>query len=300
MASYFADDGWRDITIAFPVNLRERRRISALASRVQLNLVAENLESLEALEAELQSPVRIFIKTDTGAHRTGLGPEQTELIDRLVERLTHSRRLSFAGFLSHAGHTYRARGREAIRAVHLEALGIMRQLRERYAGAHPDLTISIGDTPACSTVDEYGGIDEIRPGNFVFYDLMQLEIGSCRADQIAVALACPVVALHPERQEIVLYGGGVHLSKDRSYLPDGREYYGRVAAWDGNGWTLPDPSAYLRGLSQEHGIVKATPALMQRTRVGDLLPILPVHSCMTADLMKGYLTTKGKRIEMLR
>jgi len=300
MAAYFADDAWRDITIAFPVNIREKHAISGLASRVRLNLVAENLEGLEALDEVLQSPVRIFILTDTGAHRTGLGPEQDAQIEALIKRMEHSPRLAFAGFLSHAGHTYRTRGRDAIRAVHLEALEASRQLRERYAGRYPDLLISAGDTPACSTTEEYAGIDEIRPGNFVFYDLMQLEIGSCSADQIAVALACPVVALHPERQEIVLYGGGVHLSKDRSRLPDGSEYYGRVAAWNGDGsWSLPTPSAHLRGLSQEHGIIKAPPELLDRTRVGDLLPILPIHSCMTADLMKGYLTTKGKRITML-
>jgi len=33
-------------------------------------------------------------------------------------------------------------------------------------------------------------VDEIRPGNFVFYDLMQYRIGSCSVGQIAVAMAC--------------------------------------------------------------------------------------------------------------
>lgn len=299
MAEYFAEDGWRDITIAFPINLRERRRISALADRVQLSLVAENLESLEALAPLLPRPVRIFILADTGAHRTGLSPVHFHRIDRLLEWMADRPRLSFAGFLSHAGHTYRARGRDAIRDVHRGALEVMGRLRRRYAARYPDLLVSIGDTPACSTVEEYEGVDEIRPGNFVFYDLMQLEIGACTADQIAVALACPVVALHPERQEIVLYGGGVHLSKDRQELPDGNPCYGRVADWKDNRWILPEPAAHLRGLSQEHGMIKATPDLMRRTRIGDLLPILPVHSCMTADLMKGYLTTNGARIEMM-
>ena len=250
MAEYFAGDGWQDITIAFPINLRERRRISALADRVQLSLVAENLESLEALEPRLPRPVRIFVLADTGAHRTGLGPAHFHRIDRLVERMADAPRLSFAGFLSHAGHTYRARGREAIRDVHRCALDVMNQLRGRYAAHYPDLLASIGDTPACSTMEEYEGVDEIRPGNFVFYDLMQLEIGACTADQIAVALACPVVALHPERREIVLYGGGVHLSKDRLELPDGSACYGRVGVWRDERWILPEPAAHLRGLSQ--------------------------------------------------
>ena len=58
---------------------------------------------------------------------------------------------------------------------------------------------SIGDTPAMSVVDNFDVIDEIRPGNFVFYDVMQQNIGFCYFEDIAVALAVQVVAKHPER-----------------------------------------------------------------------------------------------------
>ncbi len=80
---------------------------------------------------------------------------------------------------------------------------------------HADhLKLSVGDTPGCSLLPDFPGVDEIRPGNFVFYDAEQLEIGSCASNQIAVALACPIVARHPERNEVVLYGGAIHLSKE--------------------------------------------------------------------------------------
>lgn len=300
MGEYFADDGWRDITVAFPVNTRERKRLSALASRVRLNLVAENTESLQALDDLLQSPVGIFIKTDTGYHRTGLEPRQSDIIDRMLQHMERSSKLEFAGFLAHAGHSYRGRRDKVVAEVHREALDVMQQLRNRYEGRYPDMIVSLGDTPTCSTMNKFPGVDEIRPGNFVFYDLTQVFIGSCDPDHIAVGLACPVVALHPNRQEIVLYGGGVHLSKDRVEDPEGRTIFGYVADWTERGWRLPDNPAYLRSLSQEHGIIKATPRLMQRTRVGDLLCVLPVHSCMTADLMKEYLSLEGKPIDMMK
>jgi D-serine deaminase-like pyridoxal phosphate-dependent protein len=299
MAAYFADDGWRDITVAFPVNIREQERLSALAGRVKLNLVAESVESLEALDRLLQSPVRIFIKTDTGSHRTGLAPGQEPVIDRMLEFMKASGRMEFAGFLGHAGHSYAARSREEIEGVHRQSLQVMQQLRRRYEGRYPALLVSPGDTPTSSTMSDFEGVDEIRPGNFVFYDVMQIQIGSCSPDQVAVALACPVVALHPGRGEIVLYGGGVHLSKDRSQLPDGRDFFGYVVEWEDNGWRLPEAPAFLRSLSQEHGIVVATPEMMKKVKVGDLLGVLPVHSCMTANLMKGYLTLEGKHIEMM-
>ncbi|MDZ7614896.1 MAG: hypothetical protein U5K51_15285 [Flavobacteriaceae bacterium] len=48
----------------------------------------------------------------------------------------------------------------------------------------------------------------------------------------------------------------------------------------------------LKSLSQEHGIIKVPEHLIDNYKVGDLLYILPVHSCLTADLMKNYFTAE--------
>ena len=50
MAAYFADDGWDDITVAFPVNVRESRLIGELAGRVRLNLLVLDGYAVETLE----------------------------------------------------------------------------------------------------------------------------------------------------------------------------------------------------------------------------------------------------------
>lgn len=72
MAEYFARENWKDITVAFPVNIREIEQINALAEEIQLNLTIENIESVSFLEKNLRFPVKIFIKIDTGYHRTGI------------------------------------------------------------------------------------------------------------------------------------------------------------------------------------------------------------------------------------
>jgi D-serine deaminase-like pyridoxal phosphate-dependent protein len=51
-------------------------------------------------------------------------------------------------------------------------------------------------------------------------------------------------------------------------------------------------------LTQEHGIIEASQALFQSVNVGDLLAVIPVHSCLTANLLRQYLTLDGKNIEM--
>ena len=43
---------------------------------------------------------------------------------------------------------------------------------------------------------------------------MQLELGSCGEADVAAAVACPVVAVHAVRLEVVVYGGAIHLSKE--------------------------------------------------------------------------------------
>lgn len=301
MAEYFANDHWLDITVAFPVNLLEIDLINRLAPYVQLNLLVENTESVQFLDRHLRRPVELFIKIDVGTHRTGIAPDAHDAIQKILEKIQASKTMHFAGFLAHAGHTYRARQKETIQEIHEDYLAQMATLKATYVDAFPHLLISVGDTPSCSLMDSFPGVDEIRPGNFVFYDTMQTEIGSCKIEDVAVAMACPVVAVHPERNEVVVYGGGIHFSKDRLIHPDGSEMYGTLVELLPSGWRQPEgPKSYLKSLSQEHGIAKVSTELAQTVKPGDILTFLPVHSCMTADLMKHYQTLDGEYIEMMK
>jgi D-serine deaminase-like pyridoxal phosphate-dependent protein len=94
----------------------------------------------------------------------------------------------------------------------------------------------------------------------------------------------------------------VHLAKDFLRREDGSLAFGAVVLLGDDGWSAPIPGAWVRSLSQEHGIVHAEPEvfswLTERVGVGDLLGVLPVHSCLTADLLRHYLTLDGMRIDM--
>ena len=299
MAVYFAQDQWKDITVAFPVNIREMALINKLANTIQLNLVVENTAAIAFLSAHLTSPVALFIKADTGYHRTGLPLEASSTIQAIIQQIAANPMMRFAGFLAHAGHSYRAQGQEEVEGVHKTSLKALEGFRELMREYPNSLTYSTGDTPTCSLMNSFGVATEIRPGNFVFYDLSQWRIGSCQLEDIAVAMACPVVAKHEERMEIVVYGGGVHFSKDRSILPNGQTYYGMVATWQGDHWQPLGTENYVCSLSQEHGIVKVTRPVFEKTNIGALMYILPIHSCMAADLMKHYYALDGTRIDMM-
>jgi D-serine deaminase-like pyridoxal phosphate-dependent protein len=296
MAKFFSAYGWRDITIAFPVNLLELGIINELAPELNLNIQGDSSAILPVLENGLTFKVGFFIEVDTGQHRSGVLWKDLNEIDQMVEYLATSNRMQFKGFLTHSGHTYSADSQEEIINIYKDTVQKMTYLKERYKEAWPDLVISIGDTPSCSLVEDFTGVDEIRPGNFVFYDLMQYSLGSCTLDQIAVALACPVVGKNLKRNELTIYGGGIHFSKDFLYKSNGEHLFGYIVRIREKDWSLPIPGAYLANLSQEHGIIHASREVIEEFKIGDVLGILPVHSCLTANLMKGYLTLDGEVI----
>ena len=299
MAEYFAADGWENITVAFPINIREMEAIKRLSLHIRLNVTLENLEGARALQELLDGSVRVWVKLNIGNNRTGLLPGDTARLDPLMDYLAQAEKLNFCGFIGHSGQSYADRGAAAIAETHQSSLQAMQSVRERYQSRFQQLEISVGDTPTASLMDEFPGVDELRPGNFLFYDLMQWQIGACSVHDIAVAMACPVVAKHPDRSEVVLYGGAIHFSKDYLTFPDAPPFYGLAAKRGENGWERLHPKAYLRKLSQEHGILRLSEELIDDIEIGSLMMILPIHSCLTANLMKGYRLMDGRRIGMM-
>lgn len=296
MAEYFAQE-WSDITVAFPVNVHEMDRINALASQVNLGLVVESVEALVHLQKNLQCLVQVWVKVDSGYHRTGLSAENLNAIEEVLRAVNDNEHTALTGTLIHAGHSYDSVGKTEILAVHQQTLTAVSKMRSFFASKFPELKYSIGDTPSCSVAEDFEGVDEIRPGNFVFYDVMQQFIGSCTAQQIAVCLAVPVVAFHPERDEVVVYGGGVHLSKDRTFYTDGTTCFGSVVPLTNENWGNPMKDVWVKKLSQEHGILHVPASLQSEWKLGGWVGILPVHSCLTADLMGGYRDLNGNWLD---
>ncbi|MFH5833903.1 alanine racemase [Halalkalibaculum sp. DA384] len=290
MGHLFADHGWRDITVAFPVNIREIDSINTLAAKIDaLSLLVANIESVQFLREHLTEPAQVYIEIDTGGERSGFRPGQTDSIARLIRFIKHSDLLTLKGFYSHPGHTYSARSKHEIKAIYADVVLQVQRLKNRFN----NLTCCIGDTPGCTVADDFGEVDEISPGNFVFYDLMQAQAGACTIEDIAVALAAPVVATYPQRNECVIHGGAVHLSKETLEW-DRQTIYGLpVLLEENNRWSQPVENAFIKNLSQEHGILKCSPPLMKKLHVGDIIGVLPVHSCLTANLMKSYYSLEG-------
>jgi len=285
MAAFFAADGWKDITIAFPLNIRELNEIEQLSEQIELNVLISSITQIERLNHSSVKNIGYFIKIDTGNHRSGLEIDQITEVQKIIDY--QNDRLIFKGFISHFGHTYHASGSEEVLKIYHDGIEYLGKLKETL-NLKQDIILSVGDTPSCSLLDNYNGVQEIRPGNFVYYDLMQLYIGSCTENQIATAVASPVIDKYPKRNELLIYGGAVHLSKEFVIDDKGNTSFGAVVEINDNGWGKIIPNAYVKSISQEHGIISCDEELLAKIEIGDLIGIIPVHSCLAADLLKDH------------
>ena len=297
MAQYFAENGWQDITIAFPVNWLEIDAINDLAAKIQLNLLVESPETAKFLSEKLTSAVKIWLEIDAGDNRTGIDWQNAERLKAVAHEVYNGENMTLTGLLTHRG--YKCFDKACLEALYQETVDRLSNAREvlQQAG-FSGLELSTGDTPCCTVLDDFSDVDEIRPGNFVFFDLWQMRMNVCAFEDIAVIIACPVVAVYPERNTIALYGGGVHLSKDRIKDTDGSETFGALVRITDDGWELiPDTRVY--SLSQEHGMVKVPEDFLQSVQPGDVVGVIPVHSCMSVDLLKSYRTVSGETLSMM-
>jgi len=113
-----------------------------------------------------------------------------------------------------------------------------------------------------------------------------------------VAMECPVAGRYPAGERILIHGGAIHFSKE-SLIQNEDPIFGQLVRGTDKGWTHYSQEKYLTSISQEHGVMEQCGDLIREVNIGDKLLFLPVHSCLTANLMREYQTLEGKRISTL-
>ena len=276
-AEFFADAGFRDITYAVPIAPNKLDRAAALARRVdRLSILIDNAEALRGI-GEHGGEFDVFLKVDCGYHRAGVNPDDPDSV-RLVMAIVSSPAVHFQGLLTHAGHSYHAQSVEEIRRVAAEESAAVSRFRALLPGELQTTVRSIGSTPTASVVDRFADCDELRPGNYVFYDAFQATIGSCRRSDVAVSVLATVVGSYPDRNESIIDAGALAMSKDLG--PDHIDpQFGYGVVCD---TALRPIGARLISLSQEHGKLSAALPIGSRVR------IIPNHSCLTAAMYDTY------------
>lgn len=293
-AEFFAGHGFDDITYAVPIGPGKLPRAAALASQIKtLNLLIDSFEALRALEdfhGQQRTRFNVFLKVDCGYHRAGVDPASDEAL-QLARAMGESPSIHFRGLLTHAGHSYHAHGPQEIREIAAQETSALTSFREKINGGKL-LVRSIGSTPTCSVVEELKEAEEVRPGNYVFFDAFQSAIGSCTLDQCAVSVLATVIGHYPQQGHLLVDAGALALSKDAG--PDHIDpQFGFGIVCDLNLRVLP---MKLKVLSQEHGKIEATPEVIAQFAIGTRLRIIPNHSCLTAAMYDVYQVLEQGKI----
>jgi len=305
-ARFFAAAGFDDLTWAFPVvfsRIAEARRLAErttphLTPHLTLHLTVDSEEAVAALAAE-DFPFSVFLKVDCGYGRAGVAADSPRAVE-LARRLAAHPRLRFAGLLSHSGDAYAAatpdEARRAAEGERRALAQLARRLRDGGDGARgiEVPVVSAGSTPAMAVVEDLTGVDEVRPGNYCFYDGTQAALGSCTPAECAVTVLTSVVSCQPGAGHAVVDAGALTLSKDSgpSHLGE-RWRWGMGAVFrdhDAYRAGRPDPDLHLTSLSQEHGKTSRPLPLGARLRV------LPNHSCLAVPLHAAYRVVRGEQV----
>jgi D-serine deaminase-like pyridoxal phosphate-dependent protein len=288
-AEFFADGGFRDITYGVPIAPEKLARAAALAARIErLNILIDSQAALRAVEdfhAAHGVVFDVFLKVDCGYHRAGVDPNDPDSA-RLAIAISRSPATHFQGLLTHAGHSYNAHDAGEIRRIAAEEIGSLTRFRALIAGEGlSNIIRSIGSTPTASVVDVFSDTDEVRPGNYVFFDAFQATLGSCTSGDVAVSVLSTVVGSYPERGGAIIDAGALAMSKDTS--PDHLDPdFGYGVVCDES---LRPLDARLVALSQEHGKIKTSSPLP----VGTKVRVVPNHSCLTAAMFDRYYVVDG-------
>ena len=151
--------------------------------------------------------------------------------------------------------------------------------------------MSVGSTPTARGSMTVPGVTECRPGNYVFHDFSQVNLGTCGLEDCAMTVVATVVSV-PDRGRAVVDAGSKTLSSDPLRPREG-----------GHGLVLGTRSRLAR-LSEEHGVIAVEPG--DQFRVGDRVRLLPNHACVVSNLHDrlwvasearggGYLRGSGPR-----
>jgi D-serine deaminase-like pyridoxal phosphate-dependent protein len=261
-------------------------RAIRLAASHPLTLAVDGIDGAAVLAGAAVAAgitVDVWVEIDSGLRRCGVLPAEAPTLAR---RLTELDGLRLTGMFTHAGQSYGARDAaevEAIAAVETSAV-VDAAMATRALGI-PIEAVSAGSTPTARFLHGASGLTEMRPGTYVFYDNLQVALGTIDDERCALSIAVTVVS-RPAPDRAVIDAGSKTFGLDRgahssSPLTD----FGRVIDADGR----------LVRLSEEHGVLDVP--VDSAIAVGDRIRIVPNHVCSVSNLGRQFYGLRGGVVE---
>jgi D-serine deaminase-like pyridoxal phosphate-dependent protein len=281
-----ADPG--DLLVAYPVIGQSKlHRLCQVAKKTPVTVAIDSHAALRQIAdaaREHQVEIGVLAEADVGLHRVGVGGFQP-LLD-LVKGIAKFPRLRWEGISFYPGHIKLIDdgGREQIGELSRLVESLVDRLRA--AGAEPQI-VSGGSTPALFFSHQVAGLNEIRPGTYVFNDRNTVECGACSWDDCAASILVTVVS-NARPGQVIIDGGSKTFSSDR-VSATGEATFGRILGLE---------AASFHKMNEEHGFVDVSKT-DARLEVGDRLRIIPNHICVAVNLHEQIYGVRGDVVEQI-
>jgi len=268
-----------DLLVAYPViGTHKLGRLAYLARRVLVTVALDSVFAARQLSAAAGAAgvsIGVLAEMDAGLGRVGVSPG-SELLDlaRAIESLPH---LTFQGIAFYPGHI-RDLGETGLAALRRLSALLQSTLADFARAGLAVPIVSGGSTPTLFHSHEITGLNEIRPGTYVFNDANTVACGA------AAILATVVSTARPA--QMIVDGGSKTFSSDRPVNP-AEGSFGRV---------VEAPAARFHKMNEEHGFIDLTPAGCEFS-VGDRVRIVPNHICVAVNLHERVYGLRGDTVQ---
>jgi D-serine deaminase-like pyridoxal phosphate-dependent protein len=285
-AEIMAEADPRELLLAFPiVGNAKLSRLMEVARRTRVTVALDSLEAARQLSeaaAESGAEIGVLAETDVGLGRVGVAPGEPLLeLARAIDTLPN---LRFEGVTFYPGHikSLDEAGQRALKEL-AELLGrILDDFRR--AGIEVKI-VSGGSTPALFHSHEIAGLNEIRPGTYVFNDVNTVRSGACGMEDCAASILATVVST-ARPGHMIIDGGSKTFSSDRPANPADVSF----------GHLVDAPGARFHKMNEEHGFVDLTEA-GREFRIGERVQVIPNHVCVAVNLHEKVYGVRGETVE---
>jgi D-serine deaminase-like pyridoxal phosphate-dependent protein len=277
--------GIADILIANEIIGDQKfKRLIDLSKKANVCVAVDSVfgaKSLNAALAEANQTLDVVIEINCGQDRSGVLPGEEAL--QLAKKIAQFKQLRLRGLMTHGGHAYNQTTREAIERVGREEGRVMVETAEllRRNGIEVE-TVSVGSTPAAQYCASVPGVTEIRPGTYVFGDLTQIDLFSCKMEDCALSILATVISC-PTKNRAVMDAGKKALTSD----PRGR------SGKDGGYGRIVEKQVAITRLSEEHGVIESDADF----EIGEKVRIIPNHACVVVNMFDEMYGIRGGQVE---
>ncbi|MFZ5945023.1 MAG: alanine racemase [Bacillota bacterium] len=281
------DGGVNDILLANQLvsDVKLEKLFALKKQGALIKCLVDNLEQVKLLSSyslKYDIPTEIYVEVDTGLKRTGLLPQDTV---GFVREIMGKEGIIFSGILTHAGHVYGADKDNVPQIGQLEGTVMAEIAKELKNIDVSGFEVSVGSTPTVKYSAANNLVTEIRPGNYVFNDAIQVALGTAEIKNCSLKVLATVIS-KPAPDRLIIDAGSKTLALDKGA-------HG-AASVKGFGIIENYPNLLLDRLSEEHGIVTVAPGNIPR--LGEELYIIPNHACTVVNLADKLLVLENGKI----